>query len=87
MSKKQIILITVVEREISTAFYLTLEEAKKEMLNQFAECFSDEDRCEFNFEDAYYYGDEYGWTETSAWLNDGPNHSNFDWKIIEIPES
>lgn len=84
---KNFLLITVEEREISTEFFSTFEDAKAEMMKQFAECFSDEDRSEFDFEDAEYYGDEYGWNETSACLNDGPNHSNFDWKIIEIPKS
>lgn len=86
MPKKQILLVTVEEREISTTLFSTFEEAKEEMIKQFAECFTEEDRSEFDFENACYY-DEYGWDETSAWLNDGPNHSNYDWRIIDISEA
>lgn len=81
--KKQILLVTVVDREISTELFSSFEKAKEELIKQFLEYVTDANA--FNIKITSFFGTEYGWDETSAYVNDGPNHSDYDWKIVEIP--
>lgn len=74
MSNYNFILILVMDREIINLRFQTKEEAKAEMKQQFIEAGGD---IEEN-------NDEATLTENYAWVNDGTNHCNFDWKIVEV---
>lgn len=92
MTEKRFMLITVCDREISTEIFPKFDDARKEMKTQFMECFNithfatmqDADKIDFD-KDCYFDDDECnGWDETSAWYNEGPNHANYDWQIVEV---
>lgn len=90
MTEKRFMLITVCDREISTEIFPKFDDARKEMKTQFMECFnvthfvSMQDDDDIDFEKDCYSDDDYGWGKTSAWYNEGPNHADYDWKIVEI---
>ena len=73
--KKKWLLISVFEREISTKQFDTLEEAQKEMRENFYE---DEDIDELLEEG------EAELNEMSAWANADDGYMNCDWQIVEI---
>lgn len=73
MTNYNFILILVMDREIITFRFQTKEEARNEMRRQFIEAGGD---IEENNDYATL-------TEDLAWVNDGSNHINYDWKIVE----
>ena len=66
---KQYMLVEVVERDINGTMFNSFEEARQAMAEAYEEIKSGTDECEIST-----------WW---AWVNDGPNHDNYDWKIIE----
>lgn len=68
--QKKYMLIEVVERDIEGIRYDTLEEAGTAMKEAYEETVS-RGVAESDI------------SEWWAWANDGPNHDNYDWKIIE----
>ena len=71
-------LITVCEREIMTEQFPSLECAQKCMHKEMTE-FGDVPEDIFDNE-------EYDDGKYSAYVNDGVNHSNYDWSIVSIGE-
>lgn len=76
LPKFKFFLITVMDREIITSRFRTRDEARRIMRKQFIEAGGD---IEENNDYATL-------NENSAWVNDGDNHSNFDWRIVEVNE-
>lgn len=76
MSNYKFILVLVMDREIIAFRFRTRDEARIEMRKQFIEAGGD---IEENNDYATL-------NENSAWVNDGDNHSDFDWRIVEINE-
>ena len=78
------VLITVVERDISTANFATFEDARKQMVKETLESVQDEDLLneyyEFMESNGNFDGDEFGISSYSAWAN--ANGENYDWRII-----
>lgn len=74
MSNYKFILIMVMDREIAVFRFRTREEARNEMRRQFIKAGGD---IEEN-------NDYASLNEDFAWVNEGVNHSDFDWKIIEV---
>ena len=64
-------LVEVVERGIEGIVYSTLEEAQSAMREAYEETVNNR-------------AAENDISEWWAWVNDGPNHDNYDWKILEI---
>ena len=67
---KRFVLVEVAGRDISCAAYGSFEEARRAM------------------EEAYVStvargAESSGISERDAWANDGPNHDDYDWKIVE----
>lgn len=91
--KKKYILVSVVAREISVNEYDSIKEAQKAMYSYFCmtsglgdedfddDFFSDNDSDEYI--NGMYEDSEVGIDSMSAYVTDGPNHDNYDWKIIE----
>jgi hypothetical protein len=80
---KKYMLISVCDREILTERFDTHEEAfeqmKKEMIEQGkvpAEI----------FENDHYEDYDCGFGSECGWANDGINHADFDWRIINLGE-
>ena len=76
MPNYKFILILVMDREIIAFRFRTRDEAKTEMRRQFIQAGGD----------ITENNDYATLTENSAWVNDGDNHSHFDWRIIEVNE-
>lgn len=74
MSNYNFILITIIERVIIVFRFQTKEEAKAEMKRQFIEAGGD----------IIENNDYATLNEDLAWVNDGNNHNNFDWRIVEV---
>ena len=72
MEDKIYILIECVERDIQGIKYDTFEEAHAAM----EECYNEIINT-YGYEDSEI-------TEWYAWINDGPNHDNYDWKIVDV---
>ena len=65
------VLVSVIEREIFGEIYNTYDEAYKEMQKSY----------EWTLK---HGGDDSYIGEWYAWVNDGPNHDNYDWKILGL---
>jgi len=76
LPKFKYFLITVMDREIITSRFRTRDEARRMMRKQFIEAGGD---IEENNDYATL-------NEDSAWVNDGDNHSDFDWRVVEVSE-
>lgn len=76
MSNYKFILILVMDREITVFRFRTRDEARNEMRIQFIKAGGD---IEENNEHATL-------NEDFAWVNDGDNHSDFDWRVVEVSE-
>lgn len=76
MSSYKFFLIIVMDREITAFRFRTRDEARNEMRRQFIEAGGD---IEEN-------NDYASLNEDSAWVNDGDNHSDFDWRVVEVNE-
>ena len=63
------VLIECIEREIEGIRFDTYEEAYQAMKEAY---------------ESYDNFDESEITQWYAWGNDGPNHDNFDWKILKL---
>ena len=74
---KKYILIAVAERDIFTEEFETLEKAQEEMRKQVIES-CDNELKEFIDDDMASIEDMF------AWVTDGLNHDDYDWKIIEL---
>lgn len=78
------VLITVVERDISTEKFATFEDARKQMVKETLESVQDENLLneyyEFMESNGNFDGDEFGIGSYSAWAN--ANGENYDWRII-----
>ena len=70
---KRYMLVGVADREIVGTTYDTLEEARGEMQKAW--------QYVYDQKDAHREIDNW-----SAYITDGPNHDNYDWKIVEIPD-
>lgn len=70
---KRYMLVGVADREIVGTTYDTLEEARDEMKKAWQYVYDQKDA----------HGEIDNW---SAYITDGPNHDNYDWKIVEIPD-
>lgn len=75
-------LITVIEREILTEQFETKKAAKTQMLKELA-LYSQEDVDELLTTSVFDDG-KMGFGEDSAYLNDGLNHDNYDWRIVAL---
>lgn len=74
---KKYILIAVAERDIFTEEFETLEKAQEEMRKQVIESCKDE-------LEEYIDDDMACIKDMFAWVTDGLNHDDYDWKIIEL---
>lgn len=75
-------LITVIEREIFTEIFPTHREAREKMITEMKEYGAEiPNECS---EKEYECDDEFGFSEWSAYLNDGNNHDNYDWLIVAL---
>lgn len=70
---KRYMLVGVADREIIGTTYGTLTEARDEMNKAWQNVYDQKDTS----------GEINDW---SAYITDGPNHENYDWKIVEIPD-
>lgn len=73
---KRFMLISVVEREIGYLFFDKLEEAQKQMREEM------EDSCSSLEE--WLEDDEAEITDMYGWINEGNNHDNYDWLILDL---
>lgn len=74
-------LITVIDREILSEQFETKEEAHHQMISELASYASID---EATLTEVEYDDGEMGYGEDCAYLNDGPNHDNYDWRIIAL---
>ena len=75
------ILISVCEREIMTEQFQSLEDAQDCMHKEMIDA---GDIPEDIFNHSEYDDGDFGFGKYSAYVNDGVNHSNYDWSIVEI---
>ena len=76
---KRFQLISVADREIMTEYFDTLKEAQARMREEMLDSGLD------SLDDIEDKGNgDCGCDDFSAWLNDGNNHMDFDWKIIDL---
>lgn len=80
------LLISVCDGEILTERYRRLEDAQKCMLEELCDASRQTledlpDEKEYEDED-YEYG--YSYVDNCAYVREGVNHSNFDWRIIKL---
>lgn len=76
------LLITVVEREILVEQFKTYEAARAQMLKELyefgridpADCTESETECD----------EEFGYGQWTAYVNNGVNHNNYDWRIVSL---
>ena len=81
MYGKPYLLITVADRAIMTERFKTFEEAHEQMLNEL----SDYGRIDKAYLSAKEHGgEEFGYSAEMAYVNDGINHDNYDWRIIKL---
>lgn len=81
------VLITCVEREISTENFDTFVDARKQMIKEVIESIKDDedllnDYYEYQEANGNYDGDELGIYLSSAWANADCGDENYDWRII-----
>lgn len=80
------LLVTVCERDISTQIFLSFDKARKQMMEELKDEFiksEDEDEWEAYENLSRYEGNDFSFTETTAWSNlDDDN--NCDWLIVPI---
>lgn len=76
-------LISVVERDIQTEMFKNLGLAREEMRRQFTNACKGlvDDYIEDCMAELH---DKYNDIEHFAWVTDGANHDDYDWKIIKI---
>ena len=72
---KKYMLISVCDRDIATAIYDTKEAAYNAMKNEYKKACFDPDSADGEI------------TNDSAYLNEGNNHADYDWKIVEVEVS
>lgn len=77
-------LITVVDRDIYTEQFDTIEDAFNQMIKEMNEarcCDSDDlvipDSCDEEYDDG-----DMGYHKYGGYLNDGANHGDYDWLIV-----
>ena len=83
-------LITVIEREVATENFATLEDARKTMIKEVLDYIKDENDetilDEYNQycdeEGCYYDGEEIGIYIAAAWANSESAFENADWRIV-----
>lgn len=71
------ILISVIDREIYTELFDDLDKAKEALVSVLKENLRDDQE-----DDMYGLSDD----KTDAWVTDGLNHDNCDFKIVEIKQ-
>lgn len=71
------ILISVIDREIYTEQFDDLDKAKEALASVLKENLRDDQE-----DDVYGLSDD----KTDAWVTDGLNHDNCDFKIVEIKQ-
>lgn len=75
-------LITVAEREIMTEQFDTFNEARARMMKELCECGNiDPTDCT---EEESECNSDFGYCKWNAYVNDGVNHGNYDWRIVKI---
>lgn len=90
-----IILVEVCERDITVEQFPTVEEAQKEMLKRYVSVALREEYertryATMPFQDCFNEVSEHlcdsdsHLNAMSAWVSDGPNHDNYDWKIERL---
>lgn len=72
---KKYVLVSVCDRDIATAIFDTKEAAYNAMKKEYKEACSDPDSADGEI------------TDESAYLNEGNNHADYDWKIVEVEVS
>lgn len=78
---KRYILISVCEREILTELFDTIEEAQETMHREMVEwgkVLPDV------FVETEYDSPDFGFGEYGAFVNNGCNHNNYDWLIVDL---
>lgn len=78
--KYRYMLITVIDREILTETFRTVEDARRCMHKEMI-LYGKVPKDIFAT-DSYDAG-EYGFSDYGAWANDGENHANYDWLIVD----
>ena len=78
---KRFMLISVCEREILTEMFDTVEEARETMHREMIEQGKVPDDI---FDNIEYDDSDCGFGEWSAYANDGVNHADFDWLIVDL---
>lgn len=78
---KRFMLISVCDREILTELFDTVEEAREAMHREMVEQGKVPDDI---FNNTEYEDSDYGFGEWSAYANDGVNHADFDWLIVNL---
>lgn len=82
MDNYRFILITVEDREIFTERFASLKDAQAQMRTEMIQW--GEVPEEIFEADKYDEGYDYGFSELGGWANDGINHNNYDWLIVEL---
>ena len=86
MEEQRYLLVSVCDREFLTEQFTSLREAQDAMHQEMIEWGrvprEEFDGCETT-EDSKETSD-YGFGKWSAWANDGVNHANLDWLIVQI---
>lgn len=80
---KKYMLISVCGREILTEQFDTKEEAFEQMKT---EMIAQGRVPEEAFEEETYEDSDFGFGPECGWANDGVNHEDFDWRIVNIME-
>ena len=78
------LLISVCSREIFTECFETYNDAHKTMIDEVREA-ARVDLDEIDFDEAEYDDGDVGIGEWCAYVNDGINHDDFDWMIVDVP--
>lgn len=78
---KRYMLISVCDREILTEQFNSLKEAQSAMHKEMIEQGKVPDDI---FEESEYDDGDCGFSKYSGYANDGVNHADFDWSIVEI---
>lgn len=79
---EKFMLISVADREILTERFTSLKDAQAQMHTEMIQWGRVQEEI-FEAEE-YDGGYDYGFSELGGWANDGINHADYDWLIVEL---
>ena len=80
---KRFMLISVYDRDISTARFETIEEARAAMYEEIAQC-GGEDIPNGVFNKPMYEAEDFGFGMWSGFVNNGKENEDYDWLIVDL---